>query len=148
MSKSPPRERPEELLKSRQPPDNHVIARRVGLTREINITNSCDKNAYVIVSSTPIKSITSLGLDGIGNVEFETQGEYKSQELLILPGYKKLFDLHTKEVYLSILIEVENSVWKQWRKNRLINAGRCDYQITPIAVSECVDRNFLDYSRK
>ena len=144
MSRTPRDKIPKELVESRQPPNSKAIARRIGFTKEINITNSCDKKAYVIVSSTPIKSISSIGLDGIGNVEFETHGEYKSQELLILPGSTKLFDLQTKEIYLSILIEVEDSEWKQWRKNRIINAGKCDYQITTNAVAECVDRNFLD----
>ena len=66
----------------------------------------------------------------------------------ILPNQEKYFELETSKIYVSVLIEVEEHTWKQWRKNRWIDAKKIDYNITPSAPEECIDTNFLDYSRK
>ena len=128
--------------------NNIPLKRKFGFKRNINITNSCRKKAYIIIASTPIRSISTIGVDGIGNIQFEQQGDYRSQEMLILPGQKKFFELHTKKIYVSILIETEKSTWRQWRKNRLIDSSESDYRITPNAHMECLETNFIDYSTK
>ena len=128
--------------------DNISIKRRIGFTKKINIINASNKKAYVIITSTPIKSISTIGVDGIGSVQFQQHGEYKCQELLILPKHTKLFELDTKSIYITVLIEVEKDHWKQFRKNRLVNARKNDYRISEYPVDECVDIDFLDYSKK
>ena len=119
------------------------IVKKMGFTRNINIINSSDKKAYVIIASTPITSVSNLTVDRIGSVQFEKRGDYKTQEMLILSGKTKFFELHTKKIYVTILIEVEENHWKLWRKDRLINSGENDYQITPDAADECIDLHFF-----
>jgi len=56
--------------------------------------------------------------------------------------------LETSKIYISVLIEVEDCKLRQWRKNRLIDAKRSDYNISQGAGGECIDTSFMDYSRK
>ena len=134
-------------LQSKVSAKNTKFAKKIGLTKDIYISNVCDKKAYVIITPTPIKSISNINIDGVGSIEFTEKGEYKSEEMLIIPGKHKHFELHTRNIYITVFIEVEKDNWKQWRKNRLINSRTTDYQITADAVSECTEINFLMKSK-
>jgi len=136
------------MTESRLPTAAPGILHRFGFRRNIRISNSCDKKAYVIVAPTPIRSISTIGVEKLGNIEYEQHGEFKSEEMLILPTQTKFFELETTKIYISILIEVEDQTWKHWRKNRLINSSTTDYNITVHATDECIDSSLLDYSRK
>ena len=138
----------EDLLESRLPTAVPGFLHKFGFRRNIRITNSCEQKAYVIITPTPIRSISTIGVEKLGNIEYEQHGEYKSEEMLILPTETKFFELETSKIYISILIEVENQTWKQWRKNRLIDSSTTDYNITKYAIDECIDTSFLDYSHK
>jgi hypothetical protein len=127
--------------------DNGLL-HRFGFRKNIRISNFSNKKAYVIITPTPIISISTIGVEKLGNIQYEQHGDYQSQELMILPSSVKYFDLQTSKVYISILIEVENCNWLQWRKNRLINSNTTDYNITKYAEEECINTSFLDYSRK
>ena len=133
---------------SRQPTKDTGLLHKIGIRRNIRINNSCDKKAYVIITPTPITSITSIGVEKLGNIQYERQGEYKSEEMMILPGKEKFFELETSKIYISVLIEVEDCKWRQWRKNRLIDAKKVDYNISKDAIEESIDTSFLDYSHK
>ena len=135
-------EEPDSCLQSMVSSLDTGMGKKIGFTRNINITNSSCQKAYVIIASTPITSVSNISVDGVGSLQFEKQGDYKTQEMLILPGKTKFFELHTKKIYVSILIQVDDE-WKQWRKDRLINSGVNDYQIVRDVVSECVDIDFL-----
>jgi len=128
--------------------DNIAIKRRIGISKSINVINDSDKKVYVIITPTHIKSIATIGIDGVGSIQFNDHNEYKTQELLILPGDRKFFYLDTREIYITILLEKEEGYWEQLRKNRLVNSGRSDYRIKPNAVNECLKINFFDYSKK
>ena len=68
---------------------------------------------------------------------------------MLLPGKQdKYFELETNKIYISVLIEVEENNWKQWRKNRLIDSKNTDYNITKDSSDECIDTSFLDYTHK
>ena len=130
----------DEEGRSFQVVQHNRFARRIGFTKKINITNGCNKKAYVIVTPSKIKTISKLGIDSkVLNLKIKV----KIQEMLILPNHTKVFELDTKNIYLTILIEIEENTWKQLRKNRKINCGTNDYKITPNAIHECVEVDFL-----
>lgn len=129
---------------SKVPAINKSFSKKIGFTKDIYINNVCNKKAYVVITPTPIKSISNISIDGIGSIELTEKGEYKSEEMIILPGKLKHFVLHTKHIYITVFIEVEENKWKQWKKNRHIETQETDYQITVDAVSECVEINFLN----
>ena len=137
-----------DLKESRLPTAVPGFLHRFGFRRNIRITNSCDRKAYVIITPTPIRSISTIGVEKLGNIEYEQHGEYKSEEMMILPGFEKYFELETNKIYISVLIEIEDKQWRQWRKNRLIDSKTTDYNITQYAPEECIDTSFLDYSHK
>jgi len=124
--------------------EDNGLLHKFGFRKNIRISNSCDKKAYVIIAPTPIRTISKIGVEKLGTIEYEQHGEYKSEEILILPGKTKYFELETSKIYISILIEVEEHNWKQWRKNRLINSNKTDYNISLDAIEECLDPSFLD----
>ena len=138
----------QNMKASRQPTKDTGLLHKIGIRRNIRINNSCDKKAYVIITPTPITSITTIGVEKLGNIQYEQHGEYKSEEMMILPGVEKFFELETSKIYISVLIEVEDCKWRQWRKNRLIDSKNIDYNISKDAIEECIDTSFLDYSHK
>ena len=138
----------EDMMVSRVATKDNSILHKIGFRRNIRIKNSSNKKSYVILTPTPITSITTIGVEKLGNIQYEQHGEYKSEEMMILPGLEKYFELETNKIYISVLIEIEDSQWRQWRKNRLIDSKSTDYNITEYAPQECIDTSFLDYSRK
>tara|TARA_Y100001970_G_scaffold282486_1_gene395413 strand:+ start:501 stop:911 length:411 start_codon:yes stop_codon:yes gene_type:complete len=128
---------------SKRPTNDTSILHRIGVIRHIHISNDSDNKAYVIVAPTPIKSISGIGVNKIGTVEFEKSGDYKSEEMVILPGKIKEFELETVRIYVSVWIEIETNVWRQSRKNRLINSSRNDYVITQDMVDECINTTHI-----
>jgi hypothetical protein len=138
----------QNMKESRQPTKDTGLLHKIGIRRNIRINNSCNKKAYVIITPTPITSITTIGVEKLGNIQYEQHGEYKSEEMMILPGVEKFFELETSKIYISVLIEVEDCKWRQWRKNRLIDSKNIDYNISKDAIEECIDTSFLDYSHK
>ena len=73
------------------------VLRSIGLNKVVTINNISGKNAYVILTSAPIKNVKSLGLgagaagfEGTSNMEFEDQGEYKAQKLSIANNTRSL----------------------------------------------------------
>jgi len=142
-----------EDMMSSQPPTQvktifNAVMHRLGIQKNIRITNNSHKSAYVIVAPTLIKTIRTIGIEKIGNIEFELSGDYKSEEMQLYPGETKPFKLDTTDVYISILIEVEDSVWKEWRYNRRVDTTLKDYNIPVDAPDKCTDRSFLNYTRK
>jgi hypothetical protein len=138
-----------DMMESRIPSADEGLLHKIGFRRNIRISNSSDKKAYVILTPTPIKSISTIGVEKLGNIQYEQHGEYKSEEMMLLPGKQdKYFELETNKIYISVLIEVEENNWKQWRKNRLIDSKNTDYNITKDSSDECIDTSFLDYTRK
>lgn len=118
---------------------NQNITHKIGLSRDIRISNSSDKKAYVIISSSENHFISSLDICNIVKLGISKSGEKKSQELIILPSQTKEFNLETINIYISIFLEVLPNTWKLWRKNKLINSINNDYNITENAVDECID---------
>ena len=142
----------EDIMSSQLPtqvkPMFNAVMHRLGIQKNIRITNNCHKSAYVIVAPALIKTISTIGIEKIGNIEFEISGDYKSEEMQLYPGDTKPFKLDTTDVYISILIEVEDRVWKEWRYNRRVDTTLNDYNIPADAPDKCSDRSFLDYTRK
>jgi len=133
---------------TRPKPTIDAFLHRVGVRKNIRVKNESNRKAYVVISPSRIRSIRSIGVEQIGNVEFETFGDYKSQEMILFPGDYKSFILDTSDVYISVLIEVNDREWKEWRYNRLVNSTFNDYIITHDAPDKCTDRSFLDFTRK
>jgi|TARA_R110001599_G_scaffold329144_1_gene542999 hypothetical protein len=138
---------PSKFLTSQPATANRNIAHQYGFQKDIRIRNLCNRDAYVIVSPGVIINIKSLGV-GEGNIEFERQGELKSEEMLICAGDISKFKLHATDVYISVFIEVKKGVWQQWRLNRLVDSTKNDYDIREDAPDKCIDKHSFNLCKQ
>ena len=107
------------------------LQRRIGIEKEITITNISGKNAYVILTPSPIKSIESVGItlkEVSFNVTFTEKGEYKPQQLLVLNNTKSDFDMDNSQFYYTLFLHIDNK-WKKVWENRRINGEKYNINI-------------------
>ena len=109
--------------------------------KEIQITNNSGRTCHLTISPTKIKTIQSLDINKIGNVQFEHDGTVREQEMIILDKAIKTICLDTKNVYITIMIEIQPGVWRYCKKNRRVNSSRYDYNITPQSIQESFKMN-------
>ena len=88
-----------------------TLNRRLGLNPRVTITNISSKKAWVILSPAPILSVGSFGVDHIANISFSTTGDYKCQQLLIVPNKSVEYDLDTSQIYYSVFFDCDGK-WK------------------------------------
>ena len=108
----------------------------LGIRRKLRIENVSDVKAYVIISPSPITFVSSLGINKIGDIQFEKSGSYVPQKLMVIPGNEKIIDCDTKNVRITIFLEVERNTWKKYKENIKVNVTRRDYIITKSAPLE------------
>ena len=121
------------------------LTRRVGLNKVVTINNISGKNAYVILSPAPIKTIDSAGLgvkDVTLNVTFSDKGDYKSQELSILNNTRSEYDLDNSQFYYTLFLHIDDK-WKQVWANRKINGRKYDINILQRHVLAALDNESL-----
>jgi len=121
------------------------LTRRVGLNKVVTINNISGKNAYVILSPAPIKTIDSggLGVKDISlNVTFSDKGDYKPQQLSILNNTRSEYDLDNSQFYYTLFLHIDDK-WKQVWENRRINGRKYDINILQRHVLAALDNESL-----
>jgi hypothetical protein len=99
------------------------------------INNISGKNAYVILTPSPIKTVNSVGLgagfagvDASINAGFENKGEYKIQKLSIANNTSSRYELDNNDFYCTLFLNIEEH-WKKIWDNRLFNGRKYDINI-------------------
>jgi hypothetical protein len=121
------------------------LTRRVGLNKVVTINNISGKNAYVILSPAPIKTIESGGLgvkDVTFNITFSDKGDYKPQQLSILNNTRSEYDLDNSQFYYTLFLHIDDK-WKQVWENRRINGRKYDINILERHVLAAIDKETL-----
>lgn len=121
------------------------LTRRVGLNKVVTINNISGKNAYVILSPAPIKTIDSGGLgvkDVTFNITFSDKGDYKPQQLSILNNTRSEYDLDNSQFYYTLFLHIDDK-WKQVWENRRINGRKYDINILQRHVLAAIDKETL-----
>jgi hypothetical protein len=121
------------------------LTRRVGLNKVVTINNISGKNAYVILSPAPIKTIESGGLgvkDVTFNITFSDKGDYKPQQLSILNNTRSEYDLDNSQFYYTLFLHIDDK-WKQVWENRRINGRKYDINILQRHVLAALDNESL-----
>ena len=121
------------------------LTRRVGLNKVVTINNISGKNAYVILSPAPIKTIESGGLgvkDVTFNITFSDKGDYKPQQLSILNNTRSEYDLDNSQFYYTLFLHIDDK-WKQVWANRRINGRKYDINILQRHVLAALDNESL-----
>lgn len=119
-----------------------TLNRRLGLSPHVTINNISGKKAWVILSPAPIVSVGSFGVDHIGNISFSTTGDYKCQQLLLVPHKSEDYELDTSQIYYSVFFDC-NGIWKTPFKNRRINTRKYNINLLERHVDISVDASTL-----
>ena len=123
------------------------VLRSIGLNKVVTINNISGKNAYVILTSAPIKNVKSLGLgagaagfEGTSNMEFEDQGEYKAQKLSIANNTRCEYDLDNSHFYCTLFLNIDDE-WKKTWDNRRFNGRKFDINILERHVQVALEKD-------
>jgi len=110
--------------------EENALARRLRIVKSLRVFNKSGKDARIIITPCPIKSIKSVGHIYLGNYEIESHGEYLPQELTIRDGSDNTFTLDNSQIYYTTLFKCENE-WKLHRKNIKLDASINDFVLLP-----------------
>ena len=123
-------------------PAEFSVSRRLGLYPVVTINNISGKKAWVILSPAPITSISSVGVEKVGQVGLSSIGDYKCQQSAILDNSSREFELDNSQIYYSAFFECDGK-WKTPFKNRRINTRKYNINLLERHVDEAVDSNFI-----
>ena len=123
------------------------IPRRLGFDKVVVINNISGKNAYVMLTSAPIKTLKilnlsggALGFTGAVNTEFENHGDYKVQKLSIANNTSTECELDNSQFYCTLFLEIDGE-WKKTWDNRRFNGKKFDINILERHVTSALDKN-------
>lgn len=115
--------------------------RRVGISKIVSISNTSGKNAWVILSPSRITSVSSVGVDKLGQLGLERSGELKAQQLSIPNDSRGEYDLDNGLSYVSLFLNIDGK-WKKVWIDRLFNTRKYNINILPKHVDAAIDHNF------
>jgi len=111
------------------------IRRALIIEKFVIINNISGKNAYVILTPAPIKTVNSVGLgagvagvDASINTGFENKGEYKIQKISIANDTSSRYELDNNDFYCTLFLNIDEH-WKKIWDNRLFNGRKYDINI-------------------
>jgi len=111
------------------------IAKFLYLEKSVIINNISGKNVYVIISSNPIKTVSSFAVNaGAGgveagvNVNFEDKGDYEAQKITILNNTSSRCCLDNTQFRCTLYFDV-NGIWKRSWENRRFDGRRFNINI-------------------
>lgn len=110
--------------------EENALARRLRIIKLLNVFNRSGKDAKVIITPCPIKSVKSVGLSKVGCYDIETHGEYLTQEAPIRDGEYYTFKLDNSQIYCTTLFKCQNE-WKLHRKNIKLDTAVNDFILLP-----------------
>jgi hypothetical protein len=119
-----------------------TVGRRLGIYRKINVNNISGKKAWIIISPVPLKTISSIGTEKLGNISFCSEGEYKCQQSVIADNRSMEFKLDNNQIYYSVFFDFDGK-WKTPFINRRINAKIYDINLLERHIDDSIDYNFL-----
>jgi hypothetical protein len=118
------------------------LSRRLGFVKKIIVNNISGKDAWVILSPSPISSISTIGMEKV-NVSFShIGGEIKCQQFGIKNNNKKEYELDSSKIYYTVFFNCDGK-WKCPYKDRKINANIYDINLLPKNVEESIDTDFV-----
>jgi hypothetical protein len=133
---------PANFLTSR-PQANPCIARRLGFDKKIKINNISGQYAWVILSPTPIHTLSSIGIAKIGNLSMSrVGGEIKCQQFGITNNNEKEYELDSNRIYYTVFFNCDGN-WKCPYRDRIIDAKNYNITLLPKNVDESIDTDFI-----
>jgi len=126
-----------------RPQANPRIARRLGFDKKIIINNLSGQYAWVVLSPTPIHTLSSVGIAKIGNLSMSrVGGEIKCQQFGIKNNTEKEYELDNNKIYYTVFFKCDGN-WKCPYRDRKINAKNYNITLLPKNVDESIDTDFI-----
>lgn len=111
------------------------IAKFLYLEKSVIINNISGKNVYIIISSNPIKTVSSFAVNaGAGgveagmNVNFEDKGDYEAQKITILNYTSSRCCLDNTQFRCTLYFDIDG-IWKRSWENRRFDGRRFNINI-------------------
>jgi hypothetical protein len=128
------------------------IAKFLYIEKSVNINNISGKNAYVIISSNPIKTLSSFAVNaGAGGVEagvdvkFEDKGDYEAQKITILNNTSSRCCLDNTQFRCTLYFDIDG-IWKRSWENRRFDGRRFNINILEKhATAALQDKNIPNF---
>lgn len=117
------------------------ILKQLGLKKNVIVNNISGKKAWIILSPAPVKSISSVGIEKLGNISFSTEGDYKCQESAISDHSSRDFELDNSQIYYTVFFDCDGK-WKTPYKNRKINTKKYNINLLERHVNDAIDYDF------
>lgn len=119
------------------------ISRRFGFDKKIIVNNISGKDAWVILSPTPINKLSSIGVEKIGSLSVShIGGEIKCQQFGIKNNSQKDYELDNSQIYYTVFFNCDGK-WKVHFKDRKMNSTKYDINLLQRHVIESVDYDFV-----
>jgi hypothetical protein len=123
------------------------IQNSLHLDKSVTINNISGKNAYVILTPAPIKTLGSFGfgagfsgIDASVDASLETKGEYKAQKLSISNNTSSRYELDNTKFYCTLFLHIDGE-WKKSWDNRRFNGRKFDINILEKHVQAALDKD-------
>ena len=128
------------------------IAKFLYLEKSVNINNISGKNAYVIISPNPIKTVNSFavsagagGLEAALDVKLEDKGDYEVQKISISNNTSSRCCLDNTQFRCTLYFDV-NGIWKRSWENRRFDGRRYNINILEKHVNAALqEKNIPDF---
>ena len=128
------------------------LAKFLYLDKSVIINNISGKNAYVILSSNPIKTVNSVAVNaGAGGVEagidikFEDKGHYEVQKISISNNTSSRCCLDNTQIRCTLYFDIDG-VWKRTWENRRFDARKYNINILEKHVDAALEKgNMPDF---
>ena len=118
------------------------FSRRLGFVKKIIVNNISGKDAWVILSPSPISGISTIGMEKVNLSFSHIGGEIKCQQFGIKNNNKKEYELDSSKIYYTVFFNCDGK-WKCPYKDRKINANIYDINLLPKNVEESIDTDFV-----
>ena len=111
------------------------------ILRRLLVENKSGKIAKVVITPCPIKTISLIGLEKIGQFSFTLSGDYLPQEMMINDKKTHIFELDNSPIYYTTFF-YGNKEWRLARKNVKHDPTKYNLVLYPEHANET--QNFLN----
>lgn len=118
------------------------ILRRLGLDPNVVVNNISGKKAWIILSPAPITSVSSVGIDQIGEITFSSTGDYKCQQSSLANNSSHDFELDNSQIYYTVFFDCDGK-WKMPFKHRRLNTRKYNINLLERHVNDAIDCDFV-----
>ena len=110
----------------------------IGQSRVVRVNNTSGKKAWIILTPAPIMSLSSIGLDKLGQLSFSTNGEYKCQQSGLSNNTVREFELDNSQMYYTVFFDCDGK-WKILFKDRKVNTRKYDINLLERHVEDAIE---------